>query len=408
MWTTDGDVDRAPIWGESSRSTGDLSVILGRRTLAFAVVAAATVIGLSGCASNAQSNATALAEPETEPTEVTGTVWVADEGDNSLTVIDAASSKVVATVTGISAPHNVQASPDGATVWAVSGTAQAVVALDASTHELLGSAPTGAEPAHVVVSPDGQRVYVTNSGDNTLSVYGADGVRPLGKVELGAGPHGMRPTADGAMLVIADTVGDVIDLVDTHSRERKATIPVGRTPVQVAVDAEGRYAYVSLAGERAIAQIDLTTRTVVRTVHVRSAPIQLYLTPDGTRLLSANQGTEQKPGRTVSVIDVPRMKVSATIVTGAGPHGVVIDSSGDRAWVTNTYDDTVSVLDLTTNTVIGTVPVGDAPNGITFVERTTPPNNHVMALDIPDYSGDAPMDGMHDMGDMSHEDDHDH
>lgn len=52
--------------------------------------------------------------------EVTGTVWVANEDGNSLSVIDTETNQVATTVTGIEAPHNVQVGQDG-TVWAVSG-----------------------------------------------------------------------------------------------------------------------------------------------------------------------------------------------------------------------------------------------------------------------------------------------
>ena len=66
----------------------------------------------------------------------------------------------------------------------------------------------------------------------------------------------------------------------------------------------------------------------------------------------------------VSVIDLAAMKVAATIKTGAGAHGVVIDREGRHAFVTNTYANTVSVIDIATRKVVATVPVGKGPNGI--------------------------------------------
>ncbi len=383
----------------------------GRRSRTLVVLAGVAMAGLAACANG---DATPAAGGSTQADtgqvagQVTGTVWVADEDGDSLTAIDASSSRAVTTVNGIASPHNVQASPDGATVWAVSGSAQAVVAIDAVTHELLGSGPTGAGPAHVVVSPDGDRAYVTNSADDSLSVYESAGARPAATIPLSAGPHGLRPTADGATLVVANTAAGSIDLVDTRSRTRTVSIPVGASPVQVAVDAQARYAYVSLAGDRAVAQVDLRRRAVTRTVAVPSAPVQLYLTPDGTRLLSANQGSQDEPGRTVSMIEVPTMTVTDTITTGSGPHGVVIDTSGRRAWVTNTFDDTVSVLDLNSNAVVATVPVGDRPNGITFTTRTTPPAHQAMSVDVPNYAGEMAEPGGHEGDSNGQQEGHDH
>ncbi len=68
----------------------------------------------------------------------TGTVWVADEGGNSLTVIDAATNKVVKTITGIMGPHNVQVAPDGKTVWATSGHENEAVVIDAKDYKERG------------------------------------------------------------------------------------------------------------------------------------------------------------------------------------------------------------------------------------------------------------------------------
>lgn len=45
-------------------------------------------------------------------------------------------------------------------------------------------------------------------------------------------------------------------------------------------------------------------------------------------MLSADQGTVDKPGHTVSLIDTAAMTVRGTVGTGSGPHGVVIDTSG--------------------------------------------------------------------------------
>lgn len=79
---------------------------------------------------------------------------------------------------------------------------------------------------------------------------------------------------------------------------------------------------------------------------------QIFLTADGPTIVSANQGTDSKPGDTVSVIDAASMAVR-TVPTGSGP-------------VTNLYDDTLTVVDLQGLTVISTVGVGDMPNGVSF------------------------------------------
>ena len=62
----------------------------------------------------------------------------------------------------------------------------------------------------------------------------------------------------------------------------------------------------------------------------------------------------------------------------------VIDASGNWAWVTNSYDNTVTAVDLSTLTAMAPIPVGTQPSGISHSPHTptaTPAN--VGTLDIP-------------------------
>jgi DNA-binding beta-propeller fold protein YncE len=52
---------------------------------------------------------------------------------------------------------------------------------------------------------------------------------------------------------------------------------------------------------------------VTRKVAVGTVPIQVYATPDSRTLLVANQGTREKPGKTVSVVDLGTFKVTQEI-----------------------------------------------------------------------------------------------
>uniref|UniRef100_UPI0030FC172F YncE family protein n=1 Tax=uncultured Acidovorax sp. TaxID=158751 RepID=UPI0030FC172F len=120
-------------------------------------------------------------------------VYVANEGADTVSVLDAASFKTLASVRVGKAPHNVQVSPDGKVVWVTNngepaqtadasehkemaqgshdamGKPGAVWAIDTATNAVVAKVPVGMHPAHVVVSPDGRFAYITNGGDNTVS-----------------------------------------------------------------------------------------------------------------------------------------------------------------------------------------------------------------------------------------------
>lgn len=352
---------------------------------------AAALTGCSGGTDSPQGQATTTASAEPSPSG-SGSVWVANEGGDSLSVIDTGDNAVVATVAGIKHPHNVQVSRDGATVYAVSAS-NLVVAIDAATYTVHAVAPTGAAPAHVIEAPSG-KVYVTNANDGTVSVYQGPELTPVGEIDLGDMPHGLRAAAGGSVIVVANTMAGQLDLIDPATDRLTGSVPVGTGPAQVAVTADGRYAFSGVTDPPAVVKVDLASRTVVSSVAVPTAPVQLHLTPDEKTVLSADQGTSEKPGRTASVIDTAAMTVRGSVDTGSGPHGVVIDPSGTRAWVTNTFADTVSVIDLTNLSAPATIAVGKEPNGISFSPR--PPAAAPAAtvtLDIPDPAPEAPATG---------------
>jgi YVTN family beta-propeller protein len=151
--------------------------------------------------------------------------------------------------------------------------------------------------------------------------------------------------------------------------------------------------YFSLNGENAVGKVDVGTRQLVGKVAVGAGPIQVFVTPDGRRVLAANQGTEASPSDTVSIIDTASLEVAATVKTDAGAHGVVIEPTGRYAYIANIYGDTVSVLDIAGQAVIATVASGEGPNGISFSPRTPRAAGEVQ-LEVPHIEDEPGMEGM--------------
>jgi YVTN family beta-propeller protein len=176
--------------------------------------------------------------------------------------------------------------------------------------------------------------------------------------------------------------GGTVSVVSTRANKRVATIPVGKTPVQIAFAPDGRFAYVSLNGEDAVGKIDVAKRRLVEKVKVGDGPVQLFVTPDKQRLLVANQGTEARPGKTLSIVETATFEKVRDVATGKGPHGVVIDPAGSRAYVTNLYEGTVAVVDLDDLRVVARVRVGKEPNGISF-SRLAPTKPHAAVVHLP-------------------------
>lgn len=318
--------------------------------------------------------------------EIQGTLWVADEFGNSITVIDASTNEVITTLTGIEGPHNIQVSPDGETVWAVSGHTSTAVQIDASTYSLLATIPTREHPAHIILTPDGNTAYVTNSEDNSVTAIDVATAKVVATIPVGEYPHGLRPSPDGRWVYVANTNGTTLSVIDTTTDSVIGDVVVGERPVQVAFSPDGDFVYVSLNVENAVGKVDVATRDLVDTIEVGVGPIQVFVTPDNQYLLVANQGTEADPSTTVSIVDIATFSVVNTVETGAGAHGVVIEPSGQYAYITNIYDNSVSVLDISAQQIISRVPTGSGPNGISFspLPASPAPTSEVVLAILPE------------------------
>ena len=328
-------------------------------------------------------------------------VYVANEGADSVNVLDAASLKTVDKVHVGKMPHNVQVSPDNKTVWVTnlgangthsSGSEHMDMSKDAHSEKMdmgkdshagkkehgeiwvinaendtvIAKLPVGAHPAHVVVTPDGKMAYISNSADNTISVIDAEHLKNLTTINVGKFPHGLRVSPDGKEVYIANMKGGSVSVVDTASNKEVAQIPLGKMPAQVGFSPDGKLVFVSLSGEDAVAVIDTATRKVVKKINVGTVPIQLFGTPDGKSMLVTNQGSKSKPGNTINMIDIASLTVAKTITTGDGAHGVVVDKNGKYAYVTNSFANSVSMIDINERKVVNTLPVDNNPNGISW------------------------------------------
>ena len=307
------------------------------------------------------------------------TVYVANEGAGSLTIIDedAASTRTVALEV---LPHNVDLTPDGKSLLIVgmpAGQAHGhgghgghdeggrLLVLDA----LNPDAPAipiaiGGHLAHVVPDASGKWAFITDADSHAVLVIDLAARRVMQRIPVGRYPHGLRLSPDGNSLAVANRDSGDVSLIDVQRRKEIARIAVGKKPVQVAFAPDGQRLFVSLSGEDAVAAVDPRQRTLLDTYPVGPGPIQLSVSPDGKQLVVANQGSAQAPGHSLSVLDARSGRHLASPEVGKGAHGVSIAEGGSRAYISNAFDASVSVVDLNSHRELTRYPTAAGPNGI--------------------------------------------
>jgi YVTN family beta-propeller protein len=150
-------------------------------------------------------------------------------------------------------------------------------------------------------------------------------------------PGGLAFSADGTSAYALLNQNNTLTRIDmTRTPPTQGTqIRVGNAPHSIVVD--GNTAYVSNEGGRAAVQADFQ-------IYSAGAPIV------------ANPVNGSATTGTVSVVDLPSMKVVDTIAVGLHPTGMAL--FGGALLVCNTYSDTLSVIDIATNKVMRTIDLG--------------------------------------------------
>src|SRR5512146_2245439 len=193
-----------------------------------------------------------------------------------------------------------------------------VSVIDTSTGRVIATIPVAAGPHGMAISQDGSTVYVTGDGSSSLNVIDTATYRVTKTVDVGKKPNGITLTPDGKLLLVTLYGEDRIALVDTTTDDVAGTIPIPK-PHTVSVEPSGKLAYATSQepGHFGLAVIDLGSRSVVRTVPLDKSPRDGEFGDAGKRFYFTQAGVAA-----VQVLDPASDKIVAQIPTGVSPHFV--------------------------------------------------------------------------------------
>ncbi|MGE0815268.1 MAG: DUF5074 domain-containing protein [Vicinamibacterales bacterium] len=129
-----------------------------------------------------------------------GEVWIHDDGDGAVHVIDSAKDEVVHTLKDLGkGAGRMAVSADGRFAASTHGGTQDVALIDARTRQLLARIPIGKGPGFPLFSPDGSKLYVMNYGESDVAVIDTASAKVVARHKVGATPFGgsLRMTGGG-------------------------------------------------------------------------------------------------------------------------------------------------------------------------------------------------------------------
>lgn len=248
-------------------------------------------------------------------------------------------------------------SADGTTLYVLDQGNWRVVILDAATLKPLAEIPTGSYPFGLALSPDGSRLYVTNSGlFEYQPIPGVDPNRPL-QTGLHFPPFGY-PSQAARQGTVAEgkkvpglgdensVRGSSLWTYDVRDREHPRVTAKLRLGAHVAEDGDAAIGGAAPTGVIADAQ-----SVYVSLSHDDEV---VKLSADGARLLSEIALTPFTGPRFQDRKGRP--------LRGVMPSGLAL--GGGRLYVAESGIDAVAVIDTITNQVVEHIPVGWNPSAL--------------------------------------------
>jgi YVTN family beta-propeller protein len=302
---------------------------------------------------------------------------------------------------------------------------QTLSLVDPATLKVLGKVPSGPDPHEVVVSEDGKTAYIANynGGGNIITPVDVVAMKSLPPIDLGPlrAPHGLDfaggkvwftaesskaigtydPQAkkvdwilgtgqNGTHMIyvsrdlsriVTSNLGSasmtIIDKVAVAGRGRRGgggapqtdwnetVVPVGRGAEGFDVSPNGKEIWAANAQDGTVSIVDAAARRVIETLSAKvDRANRLKFTPDGKLVFVSTLG-----GPDLVILDAATRREVKRLPIGSGAAGIQMQPDGARAYVACTPDDNIAVIDLNKLEVIGRIEAGRQPDGLAWLPR---------------------------------------
>src|SRR4051812_18776710 len=225
-------------------------------------------------------------------------------------------------------PDTAPAAPPSGDVLVVANQGDATVHLvEAATGRTLAALPSAPAPHEVAVTRDGRWAVATNYGDreavgHALTVIDVATQTVARSIDLAphTRPHGIAFLPGDSLLAVTSETSRGVLLVSFPGGELRGVMPTSQAGTHIlAIAAGGGKVWTANVGSGTVTELDVQTRSPVRTITVGPGTEGAALTPDGRRIWAASMGLDS-----TYVFDTSTGARIAAISTPGHPYRVAI------------------------------------------------------------------------------------
>ena len=157
-------------------------------------------------------------------------VWVSNERDNTISIIDVPTMEVIETIEVGARPRGIMFSHDHKVAYLCASDDSTIQVIDVATREILHNLPSGENPETFALHPDNRHIYISNEDDNITSVLDVVDRRIVAQIPVGVEPEGKAINRAGTIAITTSETTNMAHWINTETFEIFQNSLVGSRP----------------------------------------------------------------------------------------------------------------------------------------------------------------------------------
>ncbi len=306
---------------------------------------------------------------------LTGTVIVANQKSDTVTLIDLAQMEAYRHIDVVGGPHEVAVSPDGSMAvvtnyYSSAGRQNTLSLIALPGGDTIRTISLGEFSApHDIQWVNGKQVVSTAEASNALLLVNVESGAIERVFETGhSGSHMLSLSRDQRRLYASNmSGGGSVSVFDFQSGEKIKDIDTGNECEGVGVSLDGRWVWAGNRAEDTVSIIDTESLEIVKTLDSPGFPYRVEFMADGERVLvpHARSGTLMV-GDVASMQIIKHISLRNTLVDDPSTAGVFPHPDNTHAFVTVRNDNSMLVINLESGETLARVEVQSSPDGVAW------------------------------------------
>ena len=298
----------------------------------------------------------------------TGNIFVSNESDNTVSVINGETFEVIKTVHTGERPRDMRWHQGNTQLLIATSGSDRIEVLDVKTLEIVNFIEAGEDPEIFNIDPTGKILVAANEDDNEVTVTDLNTGKRIRTIEdVGIEPEGITFRNDGKIVFVTSEVTNTVIIVDPWSGEILDEILVGNRPRRGIVTPDDKEYWVTNELGGTVSILDAQTFEVLDEIIFEKRgmregdinPVDFAMTDDGkTAYITLGRA------RHVAIVNVESREVTDYVLAGDRVWGAALTADEAFLVVTNGASDDITIIDTDKKVAINSVAVGRTPHTV--------------------------------------------